>query len=85
MQLIPKVYAVKSMLIQKMNYGYALKAGFESVTFGRGKYGEFSAAPMVDLTMARVELNKCHVRDLAPVSRETNGARHKKRVLPLLN
>ena len=46
-----------------MNYEYALK-------FGPGKYGEFSAALTVDLTMACVDLNKRHVRDLAPVSRE---------------
>ena len=39
----------------------------------------------VDPTIARVDLNKRHVRDLAPVSGETNGARHNKRVLPLLN
>ena len=30
-------------------------------------------------------LGRRMVRDLAPVSGETNGARHNKRVLPLLN
>ena len=43
------------------------------------------AGSKVDPTIARVDLNKRHVRDLAPVSGETNGARHNKRVLPLLN
>ena len=46
---------------------------------------ECAAGSKVDPTMARVDLNKRHVRDLAPVSGETNGARHNKRVLPLLN
>ena len=31
---------------------------------------EFSAAPTVDPTVAHVHLNKCHVRNLAPVSKE---------------
>ena len=44
-----------------------------------------AAGSKVDPTIARVDLNKRHVRDLAPVSGETNGARHNKRVLPLLN
>ena len=44
-----------------------------------------AAGSKVDPTIARVDLNKRHVRDLAPVSGETNGARHDKRVLPLLN
>ena len=46
------------MLISKMNYEHALKVGVEGISFGPGKYGEFSAAPTVDLTMARVDLNK---------------------------
>ena len=58
------------MLIPKMNYEHALKVGFEGIEFGPGKYGEFSAIPTEDLTMARVDLNKRHVRDLAPVARE---------------
>ena len=44
-----------------------------------------AAGSKVDPTIARVDLNKRHVRDLAPVSGETNGARHNKRVLLLLN
>ena len=55
------------------------------LTLGPGKYAEFSSAPTVDLTMARVELNKRHARDLEPVSSETNGARHNTGALPLLN
>ena len=47
--------------------------------------GSLLLCQMVDPTIARVDLNKRHVRDLAPVSGETNGARHNKRVLPLLN
>ena len=47
--------------------------------------GHSAAGSKVDPTIVRVDLNKRHVRDLAPVSRETNGARHNKRVLPLLN
>ena len=43
------------MLIPKMNYEHTLKVGFEGNKFGPGKYGEFSAAPTVDLTMARVD------------------------------
>ena len=44
-----------------------------------------AAGSKVDPTIARADLNKRHVRDLAPVSGVTNGARHNKRVLPLLN
>ena len=35
-----------------------------------------SAAPTVDPKMVHIHLNKRHVRDLAPVSKKTNGARH---------
>ena len=49
-----------------MNYEHA----FEGIKSGPVKYGEFSADPTVDLTMAREDLNKRHVRDLAPVSME---------------
>ena len=47
--------------------------------------GSLAAGSKVDPTIACVDLNKRHIRDLAPVSGETNGARHNKRVLPLLN
>ena len=57
-----------------MNFEYALKVGFEGMKFGPGRYGEFSAAPTVDLTMARMDLNRRHVRDLAPISKENNCA-----------
>ena len=40
-----------------------LKGAFESVKFGPGEYGEFSAASTVDLTMAPVHINKRHVRE----------------------
>ena len=58
------------MLIPEINYEYALEVGFEGIKFGPGKYGEFSAAPTVDLTMASTDLNKRHLCDLATVSRE---------------
>ena len=50
-----------------MNDKNVLKVAFESFKFGPGKYGEFSAAPTVDPTMATVHFNKRHVRDLAPI------------------
>ena len=41
-----------------MNDEHVLKGAFEGIKFGPGKYGEFSAAPTVDPTMAHVHLNK---------------------------
>ena len=40
----------------------------KALNFGPGKYGEFSAAPTVDPTMAHVHLNKRPVRALATAS-----------------
>ena len=62
-----------------------LKGVFDGYEVGPCKYGEFSAAPTVDPTVARVLLNKRRVCALTPVSRETSSARHNTRVLPLLN
>ena len=61
---------------QCMNDERVLKSALEGIEFGPGKYVKFSAAP----TTARMHLNKSHIRDLAPVSKENN-----RRILPLFN
>ena len=47
--------------------------------------GVTAAGSKLDLTMVRVDLNKRHARDLRQLLGKTNGVRHNKRVLPLLN
>ena len=53
-----------------MNDEHVLKVVCEGITFRPDKYGEFSAAPTVHPTVARMHLSTSHVHDLAPVSRE---------------
>ena len=57
-------------MIPKMNDEHVLKGAFEGNNFRTSKHREFSAAPTVDPTVVRVPLNKPHVCDLAPVSKE---------------
>ena len=56
-----------------MNGNHVLKGAFEGFKFGPGEQREFSAAPIVDPTVARAHSNKRHVRDLAPVSNENKS------------
>ena len=58
------------MLIPEIYGEYAFKGAFEGTKFGSGKHREFSAAPTVDPTVAPVHLNRRHVRDVAPVSKD---------------
>ena len=45
---------------------------------------EFSAAPTVHPTVVRMHLNKRHIRDVAPGSKENKRCSHNTRILPLL-
>ena len=65
-----KIRTFSEMLIPKMKHEHVLKVGFEDIKFGPGKCWEFSAALSVDLPMASMDLNKRHIRNLAPVTRE---------------
>ena len=62
-----------------MNDEHVLKGAFEGIKFVPGKHREFSVAPAVDPTVVHMLLNASHTRS------NINGARHNKRVLPLLN
>ena len=84
MKLISQIRKFSNKLIPKMNYEHALKVVFEGIEFEPSKHWEFSAASTADLTMARLDLNKRHVRCLVPVSRE-NKRCTSQLVLTLLN
>ena len=70
-----KSLAFSLKLIPKINGDHVLNGAFEVIKFRPGKHREFSGAPTEDPTVVHVHLNKLHVRNLAPISKEIKRCR----------